>query len=113
VRSSVGKALYQHRLYTLTLLGSVPMLSIDVRHLCGEKFAVTIDEGGSKSQHEVTATAAQVDRLAPGGDPADLVEASIRFLLQREPKESILSRFDLDTISRFFSEYERQVGEFL
>ena len=89
------------------------MLSIDICHLGAEKFAVTIEEGGSTSHHEVTATAAQVDRLALGHDPADLVEASIRFLLEREPKESIMSRFDLDTISRFFSEYGREIREYM
>ena len=34
-----------------------------------------------------------------------------RFLLEREPKESILSRFDLPIISRYFPEYEEEIGE--
>jgi hypothetical protein len=86
---------------------------IEVSHLGDQRYAVTIEEGGSESHHEVTATSAQVERLAAGRDPADLVEASIRFLLDREPKELIMSRFDLDTISRFFSEYETTIGEYL
>jgi hypothetical protein len=88
-------------------------MSIDVRHLGDEVFAVTIEEGGSTSHHEVTATAAQIARLAPGRDPADIVEASIRFLLEREPQGSIMSRFDLDTISRFFPEYGREIGKYM
>jgi hypothetical protein len=30
-------------------------------------------------------------------------------LLEREPKESILNRFDLSVISRYFPEYEREI----
>ena len=86
---------------------------IDVNQLGDQRFAVTIHEGGSESHHEVTAAVADVERLAPGREPAELVEASIRFLLDREPKESIMSRFDLDTISRFFSEYETTIGGYL
>jgi hypothetical protein len=89
------------------------MRSIDVGRLGDERFDVTIEEQTSTSHHLVTATSAQVERLAPGHDPAGLVEASIRFLLEREPKESIMSRFDLDTISRFFPEYEREIGGYL
>jgi hypothetical protein len=89
------------------------MVQVEVNHAADDRFAVTITEAESATTHEVTATAAQVDRIAAGRDPADLVEASIRFLLDREPKESIMGRFDLDTISRFFSEYETKIGEYL
>jgi hypothetical protein len=30
-------------------------------------------------------------------------------LLEREPKESILTRFDLSVIGRYFPEYEREI----
>ena len=45
--------------------------------------------------------------------PDKLIEASFEFLLDREPKESILSRFDLPVINRYFPEYERKIGEYL
>jgi len=89
------------------------MNRVTVSHAGDERLAVIIEENGSESRHEVTATAAQVDRIAAGRDPADLVEASIRFLLDRESKESIMARFDLDTISRFFPEYETTIAEYL
>jgi len=89
------------------------MNRIEVSQLGDQRFAVTIDQRGSESHHEVTATGAHAGRLAPGRDPADLLEASIRFLLDREPRESIMSRFDLDTISRFFPEYETEIGDYL
>jgi hypothetical protein len=31
-----------------------------------------------------------------------MIEAAFRFLLAREPKESILARFDVSVISRYF-----------
>lgn len=37
--------------------------------------------------------------------PAGLVRRSFEFLLEREPKESILRRFDLRDIGRYFPEY--------
>ena len=55
-------------------------------------------------------TAADLARLAPGDtDPSDLVARSFAFLLAREPKTSILRRFDLPVIARYFPEYEREI----
>jgi hypothetical protein len=54
---------------------------------------------------------ADLARLAPGAsDPVDLVEASFAFLLEHEPKESILREFDLAVIGRYFPDYDRQIG---
>ena len=65
------------------------------------------DADGSESRHRVRLTRADVDRLAPGAtDPEDLVRRSFAFLLEREPKEAILSTFDLPVIGRYFPEYE-------
>jgi hypothetical protein len=68
------------------------------------------DPDGSRTQHEVRVTRADLERFAPGGDhPADLVRRSFAFLLAREPKESILRSFDLPAIGRYFPEYEREI----
>jgi hypothetical protein len=37
----------------------------------------------------------------------------VRFLLDRKPKESVLSRFDLTVISRYFPEFERELPRYL
>ena len=48
--------------------------------------------------------------LAPSGTRADTaVEASFAFLLEREPRESILRAFDLAVISRYFPDYEAEI----
>jgi hypothetical protein len=41
------------------------------------------------------------------------LEAAFRFLLDREPKESILKRFDVTAISRYFPEFEREMPRYL
>jgi hypothetical protein len=72
---------------------------------------VVTDPDGSSSRHEVIVTRAVLDRLAPGADdPVDLVRRSFAFLLEREPKESILRSFDLPVIGRYFPDYERVIA---
>lgn len=89
------------------------MADIDVRLLSGETYEVVIDEGSSASSHLVTVTDKHVDLLCGGCDPARLVEASMRFLLDREPKESITNQFDLDVIATYFPEYVTAIGDYL
>jgi hypothetical protein len=43
--------------------------------------------------------------------PEDLVKKSFEFLLEREPKESILRSFNLKIISNYFPEYEKEIGK--
>jgi hypothetical protein len=45
--------------------------------------------------------------------PERCLEAAFRFLLDREPKESILGRFDAMVISRYFPEFERELPRYL
>jgi hypothetical protein len=77
------------------------------------RFAVTISEGSSTSHHQVSARAADMQRLAGARSPEQLIEASFRFLLDRETKESILGRFDLTVISRYFPEFEASLPRYL
>ena len=56
-------------------------------------------------------TARDEDLRRYGGEvvPEQLLTESFRFLLEREPKESILRRFDLPAIERYFPEYPREI----
>ncbi len=77
-------------------------------------FQVLVREGKGETRHEVTMARETFDRLARGKhEPAALIEAAFRFLLEREPKESILARFDVDVISRYFPEFERELPRYL
>jgi len=50
------------------------------------------------------------ERLTAGKHPPErCLEAAFRFLLDRETKESILRRFDVTVISRYFPEFEREM----
>lgn len=76
----------------------------------GWECQVTVRDG-SETHHRVQVARADLARLAPGSpDPVRLVEASLTFLLEREPKESILREFDLAVIGRYFPDYEREIG---
>ncbi len=74
-------------------------------------YHVTVEEGVSRTTHDVTVTPDDVERYASGASAERLVEASFRFLLEREPKESILSRFELPVIEQYFSDYPVKIRE--
>lgn len=77
-------------------------------------YEVTVtDADGSTTAHSVTATTADCAHWGGGSDGAVLVEASFRFLLDREPKEAILAAFDLPVIARYFPEYPGTIGSYL
>ena len=74
------------------------------------EFQVTVKEGKGESRHRVMLRKADYQELAAGkASPEDLVTESFRFLLEREPKESILRSFDLTVIGRYFPEYRREI----
>lgn len=75
--------------------------------------AVVVREEGSESRHRVTLPRQTLDRLAPGHTAEQCVAAAFRFLLDREPKESILSDFELTVIGRYFPEFERELADYL
>ena len=78
------------------------------------EFEVVVREGSSETRHEVTIARETCERLAGSKQPPErLIEAAFRFLLDREPKESILRRFDVTVISRYFPEFERELPTYL
>ena len=86
------------------------MATIRVTHRSGGTYDVTVEEGTSSTHHEVTVWPSDVERYAPGADAEALVEASFVFLLEREPKEAILRRFELPVIERYFPDYADIIG---
>jgi len=84
--------------------------TIEVEKLSASEFRVRVLEGRSESSHTVTLHPDDHRRLAGGkAEPEELVRRSFEFLLEREPKESILARFDLPVIARYFPEFEREI----
>lgn len=73
-------------------------------------FRVTVRDGDSASTHEVTLVESDAFRLASGyASEGDFVRECFAFLLEREPKEQILARFDVRDISRYFPEFDREI----
>jgi hypothetical protein len=77
-------------------------------------FDVVVCEGKGETWHHVTMSRETCERLTAGKHtPERCLEAAFRFLLDREPKESILRRFDVTAISRYFPEFEREIPHYL
>jgi hypothetical protein len=74
------------------------------------RFDVSLADGASVTVHEVSVPAEQLARLGlTDCEPRLVVEESMRFLLEREPKEAIVKTFDLDTIASNFPEYPGEI----
>ena len=75
---------------------------------------VRVSERGSATKHRVSLSRDYHLKLTQGcATPEQLAEASFAFLLEREPKESILRSFEMPVIARYFPEYERRIGDYL
>jgi hypothetical protein len=73
-------------------------------------FRVEVGEGASDTGHEVTLSQDDLAKWSSGQEsPERFVERCFEFLLAREPKESILRRFDVRDITRYFPEFETEI----
>ncbi len=88
------------------------MSDIAIEQAGGSTYRVTVTDDGSTTTHEITVGPAEVEALG-GATPESLINASFRFLLDREPKESILSQFELSAIARYFSDYPEKIVDYL
>ena len=71
---------------------------------------VTIGDDPAATSHRVGVSTDALASLAPGAsEPTRLVEASFGFMLEREPRESILRSFELPLIGRYFPEYADEI----
>jgi len=86
------------------------MANISITQHGGSTYRVVVDEHGSVTSHEVTVWPSDVQRYAPRSTPEELLRASFEFLLEREPKEAILRRFELPVIERYFPEYRTRIA---
>ena len=87
------------------------MTTITVKEINAQHFQVTV-AGNSPTEHAVTVDTAYAHRLCQSKfTTAALIEKSFEFLLARESNTSILRRFDLSVISRYFPEYESEISQ--
>jgi hypothetical protein len=75
-----------------------------------DTYAIGLYEGRSHTRHIVTVDPTFADDLTTGRvDTETLLRRSFEFLLEHEPKEAILARFDLQVIARYFPRYEAEM----
>jgi hypothetical protein len=74
-------------------------------------FEVRVAGQGSETAHEVTVARAELERLSKQGETGtQFIRRCFEFLLEREPKESILSSFDISVIKTYFPDFEREIA---
>ena len=72
-------------------------------------FVVTVADSVT-TNHTVTVTNQSLTDLTDNNvTKTQLLEFSFNFLLDREPNTSILSSFDINVISKYFSDYRDEV----
>ncbi len=93
---------------------SEPSITVTPCRGSGFTFDVIVRDLGGESRHRVTIEANEAERWAKlGAEPARCVEAVMRFLLDREPKESIMSAFDMGVVRRYFPEFDEAFPRYL
>lgn len=84
-------------------------MSVSIKKQNDDVFEVTVADSIT-TIHEVTVTNQRLSDLTDNNvTKTQLLEFSFRFLLQREPNTSILSSFDINVISKYFSNYKDEV----
>ena len=84
-------------------------MSISIKRLSDDVFEVTVAET-STTTHKVTVTDQSLKDLTVNSvTKTQLLKFSFNFLLDREPNTSILSSFDINVISGYFSDYKDEV----
>ncbi len=72
----------------------------------GYRCQVEVSDATGTTHHTVRVTRQDFNRWRRGRSAEELVRDSFGFLLEREPKESILKEFDLSVIQRYFPDYD-------
>jgi hypothetical protein len=78
----------------------------------GWRCSVTVRDDRGSTAHDVTVSSDDATSLAAataGADVERLMYETFDFLLEREPKESILRSFDLSVVSQYFPEFEHEI----
>ena len=84
-------------------------MPISIKKLSDDVFKVTVAET-STTTHTVTVTDKSLNDLTDNSVTKNqLLKFSFKFLLEREPNTSILSSFDINVISKYFSDYRNKV----
>jgi hypothetical protein len=88
----------------------IEVTTVDVESLVSRFNVRVTDDDGSATEHDVTLSRADHERLGSGyPSPKAFIKACLEFLLEREAKESILRSFDISQIATYFPEFEQEI----
>jgi len=86
-------------------------MMIEVTKKDQEEFRIKLEERGTRKEYMVTLGDSYYQDLTQGKiTKEELIKKAFTFLLEREPKESILSKFDLKIIKSYFPEFEEEIS---
>ena len=71
----------------------------------GDFFEVII----SDEKYKVTVSKATMEDLGNGRSKEEFIEDCFKFLLEREPKESIMKEFNVEIIGKYFPEWKDEI----
>jgi hypothetical protein len=87
------------------------MAEIAIYAVAAREFRVEVSEAALRTTHDVTVPESLGEAVElPVHDLERVVRESFRFLLEREPASSILSRFSLGDIASYFPEYPSELA---
>jgi len=73
-------------------------------------YKVSVFDTGKRHEYEVTLSFQDYDLWSHGAiAPSKVVEKAFKFLLEREPATSIMSKFDCSVIRRYFPEVDTEL----
>ena len=91
-------------------MSKIEVKTVDAERLASRFDVRVTDDDGSATEHDVTLTSVDHERLGTGyPDPEGFIHACFVFLLAREPKGSILRSFDVSQIATYFPEFEAEI----
>lgn len=91
-------------------------MDLEIEQLSEEpwEFAVGLREYDENlGDYTVVVTEDEYARYGAGSEPKHLVEATFKFLLEREDPEMILERFRLSDVEKHFSDFADAVHDYL
>jgi hypothetical protein len=87
------------------------MAKIAINTLGPREFQVQVSDGGRETKHRVAVPESLGEVELPADRVEPVVRESFRFLLEREPAASSLSRISLSDNTRYFPEYPSELAQ--
>ena len=86
---------------------------VEVNKITENQYRVMVTDNDGYSDHIVILDPECYQELTEGKiSKKELIEKSFEFLLERESKDSILSKFKLKQISNYFPEFETEIRKY-